>query len=234
MKIYCYTIKSNIKTAWKKLENLGVELLYSTETPSGKKEIFAKQMVKTDFAEVNECILDPIDWTKQWNNFEIEVGQKKLILNPGPGFGDLSHPTTRLVLKMMTPHIKNAHVLDIGCGSGILSLAAAALGAASVHGVDIDPSAIEHAKENALINHLNISFGFPENYILQAPHLIVLMNMISSEQEVALQSLTMLKDVSCEFFISGVLESEAYQRKWILIEQISEEGWLGLHYLKLP
>lgn len=232
MKTYCYTIKSDtdIDSAWENLERLGVELLYSNETPGGKKEIFGKQIVKTSFAKVKECILAPIDWTKQWNNFEIEVGSKVLKLNAGPGFGDLSHPTTRLVLEMMTPHVKDAHVLDIGCGSGILSLAAAALGAASVHGIDIDPEAIAHAKENALINELNITFGLPEEYRLIAPSLIVLMNMISSEQEVALKSLPMLKDVHCEFFISGVLEEESYNREWMMKKQLSEEGWLGLHY----
>ncbi len=232
MKIYCYTIESDIESSWEKLEELGIELLYSNETPGGKKEIFAKQMVEVPFAKVEECTLDPIDWTKQWNNFEIEVGSRVLKLNPGPGFGDLSHPTTRLVLKMMTPYVKDAHVLDIGCGSGILSLAAAALGAASVHGIDIDPEAIEHAKENARINQLDITFGFPKDYRLTASNLVVLMNMISSEQEIALKSLPMLKDVPCEFFISGVLEGEVYQREWILREQMAEEGWLGLHYSK--
>ena len=236
MKIYRYTIKSDcdIETAWENLEELGVELLYSNEEPNGKKEIFAKQIVNTTFAEVNECTLDPIDWTQQWNNFEIQVGSKILKLNPGPGFGDLSHPTTRLVLEMMTPHVKNAHVLDIGCGSGILSLAAAALGAASVHGIDIDPGAIAHAKENALINQLDITFGFPNDYHPPASKLVVLMNMISSEQEVALNSLPMLKDLPCEFFISGILEEEGNQREWILKNQMAQEGWLGLHYTKLP
>lgn len=234
MKIYCYTIKPNIKNPSKNLERLGVELFYSNELPDGTKEIFGKQMVKTSFAEVKEYTLDPIDWTKQWNNFEIKIGSTILKLNPGPGFGDLSHPTTNLVLQMMKPHIKNAHVLDIGCGSGILSIAAAALGAASVHGIDIDPAAITHAKENAEINQLNVTFGFPENYQPTAPRLIVLMNMISSEQEIALKSLPMLRETPCEFFISGILENEPYEREWILREQKSEEGWIGLHYSKLP
>jgi len=235
MKIYCYTVNLDldIESASDMLEMLDAEVLYSTETPDGKGEIFAKQKVEAPFVNsVKECNLDSIDWTQQWNNFEFEVGSKTLKLNPGPGFGDLSHPTTRLVLKMMTPYVKDAHVLDIGCGSGVLSLAAAALGAASVHGIDIDPAAIEHAKENAKANHLDITFGLPEEYHLRASRLVVLMNMISSEQEVALKSLPMLKDVPCEFFISGVLETEGYRRKWVLKEQLSEEGWLGLHYSK--
>lgn len=232
MKIYCYTVTSDIESAWEELEKFGVEVLYSDETPGGKKEIFAKQMVKVPFAEVRECILSSIDWAKQWNNSEIKVGSKVLKLNPGPGFGDLSHPTTRLVLKMMTPYIKDAHVLDIGCGSGVLSLAAAALGAASVHGIDIDPAAIEHAQENAFINQLDITFGFPEEYHVKVPRLVVLMNMISSEQEIALKSLQVLRDIPCDFFISGILEGEIYKRQWTLKEQMSEEGWLGLHYSK--
>lgn len=234
MKIYCYTIKTNVKNASKNLERLGVEVLYSNEMPDGSKEIFGKQMVKTSFAEVKEHTLDPIDWTKQWNNFEIKIGSKVLKLNAGPGFGDLSHPTTRLVLQMMKPYIKNAHVLDIGCGSGILSIAAAALGAASVHGIDIDQAAIAHAKENAEINQLNVTFSLPEEYQVAPHRLIVLMNMISSEQEIALKSLPILKEMPCEFFISGILENETYEREWILRERKLKERWIGLHYSKLP
>lgn len=232
MDIYCYTITSDIENAWEELEKLNVELLYSTETIDGLQEIFAKQKVKVPFAKVKKCKLGLIDWEAQWNNFEFDVEGKTLKLESGPGFGDLSHPTTRLVLKMMTPYIKGAHVLDLGCGSGILSLAAASLGALSVYGIDIDPAAIEHAKANAKANHLDISFGLPEEYQTTASKLIVLMNMISSEQEVALRSLPILKEIPCEFFISGVLEEENYQRSWLLRERLTEEGWQGFHYSK--
>jgi len=106
-------------------------------------------------------------WDKQWELFSPNFKDGKahidltpygcpqiLQLYPGPGFGDLSHPTTRIVLRLMQPYIKDQAVLDIGCGSGILSLAAAAMGASQVDGYDIDPEAVEHAKKNATLNSL--------------------------------------------------------------------------------
>ena len=108
-------------------------------------------------------------WEKQWELFAPNFKNGKahidltpygcpeiLQLYPGPGFGDLSHPTTRIVLELMQPYIQNHAVLDIGCGSGILSLAAAAMGASEVYGYDIDPEAVEHAKKNATLYTNNL------------------------------------------------------------------------------
>lgn len=74
-------------------------------------------------------------------------------LDPGLAFGTGSHPTTRLCLEWLTDHIAGGEtVLDYGCGSGILAIAAAKLGAQSVLGIDIDPQAVLTARENALVN----------------------------------------------------------------------------------
>ena len=87
-----------------------------------------------------------------------------LKLKPGPGFGDLSHPSTRLVLKLMAKRIEGKAVLDVGCGSGILALAALSMGAASVCGIDIDQEALMHAEVNARLNDMQdaIKFVLPE------------------------------------------------------------------------
>lgn len=133
-----------------------------------------------------------IDWNEQWalhaptfkNGFahvSLKNG-KSFRMMPGPGFGDLSHPTTRLMLEMLPEKIEGT-VLDIGCGSGVLSLAAKLLGADRVIGIDIEDGAISHARENAELNGLDCFFGKTLPQIEDTP--LILMNMISSEQKVA-------------------------------------------------
>jgi ribosomal protein L11 methyltransferase len=76
-----------------------------------------------------------------------------LLLDPGRSFGSGSHPTTRLVIAQLEELVApGARVLDVGCGSGALSLAAARLGAASVDAIDIDPDALAATQENARRN----------------------------------------------------------------------------------
>ena len=82
-----------------------------------------------------------------------------VILDPGLTFGTGAHPTTRMVVQTMEALVKpGAHCLDLGSGSGILSLTALRLGAASAVGIDIDPKAEDIARENAAYN----GFGAPE------------------------------------------------------------------------
>ena len=124
-----------------------------------------------------------IDWEAQWaahaQNFYdgcVHIDFKSygrsappLRLKPGGGFGDLSHPTTRLMLRMLAQIVAKQDVIDIGCGSGILSLAAAALGSPKVYGIDIEQEAVEHSRNNAIFNNLSEkSFFFePANLNLQ-------------------------------------------------------------------
>ena len=83
----------------------------------------------------------------------IPEGRVPLYLNPGLTFGTGSHPTTQLCLELMEEHIHGGEqLLDLGCGSGILAIAALALGADHAVGVDIDPKAVDVAYENAAMN----------------------------------------------------------------------------------
>lgn len=117
------------------------------------------------------------DWENNWKKYfkPIPVGEKLLIqpvwqekadadgrvvlnLEPGLAFGSGSHETTRLCLAAIEKHITNGStMLDIGCGSGILSIASLLLGAESAVGVDIDKLAVKTAKENAERNNIDMS-----------------------------------------------------------------------------
>jgi ribosomal protein L11 methyltransferase len=86
-----------------------------------------------------------------------------LILDPGLAFGTGSHPTTRLCLRWLAMELTGGErVLDYGCGSGILAIAAAKLGAAEVIGTDIDPQAIVASRDNARRNDVSATFALPD------------------------------------------------------------------------
>ena len=161
-----------------------------------------------------------IDWEKQWElhtpNFKkghahinlLNYGGPKsdLLLKPGPGFGDLSHPTTQLMLHLMPKKI-SWPVIDIGCGSGILSIVARFLGAPVVFGFDIDKDALCHAEKNGALNNLDQIF-FASSLPFIQPPVLVLMNMISSEQKKAWQALTALHNIEKNLIVSGILQEE--------------------------
>lgn len=96
-----------------------------------------------------------------WNETE-DFGSKMVIfIDPGLSFGTGSHETTAMCMEMLETHIKSEHhVLDVGTGTGILSITAAKLGAARTIGIDIDETAVKIAKENAKINRCEDKISF--------------------------------------------------------------------------
>lgn len=117
-------------------------------------------------------VLEPEDWAESWkayfpprrvgerlvivptwHSYDPRPGEQIIHLDPGMAFGTGLHPTTRLCLlalqRLLTPA---ARVLDVGTGSGILAIGAAHLGAVEVHAIDIDPVAVEVARENVILN----------------------------------------------------------------------------------
>ena len=94
----------------------------------------------------------------EWETLEKETDRTVFVINPGMSFGTGSHHTTKLCLERLEKYIKpGMEVLDLGCGSGILSAVALLLGASSATAVDIDPNATKIARENARRNGLEDS-----------------------------------------------------------------------------
>lgn len=88
-----------------------------------------------------------------WIDYKASKGEKIMRLDPGMAFGTGSHATTRMCLELMD--VDGKDVIDVGCGSGILGIAAAICDAKSVYMCDIDEQAVEFARKNALLNHVN-------------------------------------------------------------------------------
>lgn len=88
-----------------------------------------------------------------WVDFDAEPGQIVIEIDPGMAFGTGNHETTRLCLAMLEKFVHEGEtVVDVGCGSGVLALAAAKIGAGKVYALDADPMAVEVTRENAAVN----------------------------------------------------------------------------------
>jgi len=105
-----------------------------------------------------------------WEEYDAQPGEVIVRLEPGMAFGTGLHPTTRLCLEAMeTSLVPGCSVLDVGTGSGILAIAAARLGAASVLALDTDPIAVTVARENAVRNQVAGQITVRQGSVGQAP-----------------------------------------------------------------
>lgn len=234
---------TSVKVIQKELRKKGLKNSFIIEDDTAG-EIFigghSKKPIETENAILVEQKPAEVDWEQQWSLFaenftegkaHIDLGEKTLLLTPGAGFGDLSHPTTYLMLEMLKTHAKDESIIDIGTGSGILALAALALGAKSAIGIDIDPAAIKHAKENAKINGLRAVFDKDLPKTLDKDN-VFLMNMIFPEQEIVYPS--QYNPFAKLWLISGILETQrnAYLKEtkrwgWTLVEEHQKSEWLS-------
>lgn len=267
MEYYCFTLKTaSLDSAWDLFQTDGFELLYSNEEPSEGDELIQciygylpqgllphEALSKyPDISSIHSVEFDDIDWHEQWGTtsdsptLTIDLkshstSAKELIMMPGPGFGDLSHPTTRLVLEMMAPIVSGKWVIDLGSGSGILSLAALQLGALGACGIDIDPKANAHAESNARLNHLEklCHFQLPSQPLTIPPgvEIVLVMNMIYSEQKEAWESIPLLRSLKMECITSGILASQenlyediCQTRNWKFMASKSYGEWAGYHH----
>lgn len=218
------------------LRGRGIELLWVSES-LGALELGiastdeAKNLLKELSLSFEEFADRGIDWDQQWAAFakgDAVDGVYEIALNTlglenagsislkaGPGFGDLSHPTTQLMLKMMESCCFGRHCLDIGSGSGILTVAALKLGASFVHACDIDAGAVLHTKGNIALNHLEgrALVETPDRMwekIERKPpdNPLILINMIESEQRQALAWQVIKRLMSYTLLASGLIKGD--------------------------
>jgi ribosomal protein L11 methyltransferase len=157
-----------------------------------------------------------------------------LELDPGLAFGTGSHPTTRLCMEWLEQNVKpGVSVLDYGCGSGILAILAKKCGAGSVTGIDIDPQAVESARQNSARNHADVAYGLPAD-CPAGEFDIVVANILSNPLKLMASMLSSKVKPGGSIALSGILARQAdevahvYER-WIDIAIWREhEGWVCL------
>ena len=197
------------------------------------------------------------DWRNNWKRYfkPLPIGEKLMIvpswfedvdtqgrvalsIDPGLAFGTGSHDTTRLCLEMCEKYMKPGDtVLDVGCGSGILAIAALLTGASSAVGVDIDPVAVRTAAENAEINGVADRFtpvcgSFTEK--VEGKFDIVLANIVADAIKFLSAGVRDFLKPGAVYIMSGIIDTRAdevraeVEKYFNIIEQHVENGWCCL------
>lgn len=201
------------------------------------------------------CAMD--DWINNWKKYfkPIPVGKKLLIrpvweedfdsmgrtvldLEPGLAFGTGTHETTRLCMELIEEFLEpGVDFLDVGCGSGILSVAALLLGAQSALGIDIDPLAVKTALENARLNGVDAKFtGVCGDLAKQVTgkYQIVAANIVADIVIELSRSVPGFLAPGGVFIISGIIDTreqdvlEAIEGAFKVIERKEERGWVAM------
>jgi len=161
-----------------------------------------------------------------------------LILDPGMAFGTGSHPTTRLCLEWLEKNISPAcSLLDYGCGSGILAIAAARLGAGRVAGVDIDPQAVEAANANAERNGVTALFADSAEPVA-GEYDVVVANILSNPLRVLAPAICAHVRSGGRLALSGILREQAEEiigiyAQWLPLQVADvREDWVCLAGIK--
>ncbi|HDR9041065.1 TPA: 50S ribosomal protein L11 methyltransferase [Burkholderia vietnamiensis] len=157
-----------------------------------------------------------------------------LELDPGLAFGTGSHPTTRLCMEWLEQTVKPGQsVLDYGCGSGILAILARKCGADPVIGIDIDPQAVESARQNSERNHADVTYGLPDA-CPDGEFDIVVANILSNPLKLMASMLASKVKPGGRIALSGVLARQAdevaavYARYVDISVWHEHEGWVCL------
>lgn len=194
----------------------------------------AQPLEERDWVRASQAQFSPVSFGRLWVGagwHEPPAGAVVVRIDPGLAFGTGSHPTTRLVLTYLEKTLKGGErFLDYGCGSGVLAIAAAGLGAASVDAVDVDPQAIETTVGNAARNRACVRALAPEA-LPAAQYDVVVSNIL-------LQPLVLLAPILAaraarggRIALAGVLESQAGElaaayAPWFDLEASARlDGW---------
>jgi len=214
-----------------------------------------------EFTQTTE-ILEDQNWTRAWmEHFHaMQFGERlwicplhieppepeaiNLRLDPGLAFGTGTHPTTSLCLRWLDKNIdvnaKQQNILDYGCGSGILAIAACMLGMEKADGVDIDPQALTATFDNAHTNHVQqkINTFLPDDYNKQhadTQYDIVVANILSGPLAELAPTLAHHTKTSGDIVLSGILREQAqtvletYSEFFTMDEPTFDEDWVMLH-----
>ena len=210
---------------------------------AGPPHYAVEQIAEQNWVQLTQAQFDPIRishrlWiVPSWHDAP-DPDAISLILDPGMAFGTGSHPTTRLCLEWLDKALRpGAALLDYGCGSGILAIAAARLGASRVVGVDIDPQAVAAARANGERNGVTAVFT-DSNSPLDGEYDFVVANILSNPLRVLAPALCARVKRGGSLVLSGILAEQAAEivdlyKSWIpLAVADSRDGWVCLAGVK--
>ncbi len=187
--------------------------------------------VQADFRPVH---VSPHVWVVPTWHTPPDAHAINLIIDPGLAFGTGTHPTTRLCLEWLDLNLRAGHsVLDYGCGSGILAIAAMKLGAATATAIDIDPAAVLAARNNAMQNQAAVEVEGAD-YTVSARYDVVVANILANPLKLLAPLLARATKHGGHVVLSGVLEHQAgevldcYGEWFDMTHDQREDGWVLL------
>jgi ribosomal protein L11 methyltransferase len=196
-----------------------------------------------DWVRLTQAQFTPQKITEQlwvvptWHDI-VDAGAINIRLDPGMAFGTGTHPTTRLCLRWLCAHLApGASVIDYGCGSGILAIAAMKLGASRAVGVDIDEQALLAASDNALLNQADVSWVAAAEDV-KAPADVVVANILANPLTVLAPLLARLTRPGGQIILAGILvpqadEVRAAYEPWFDMQRSEpDEEWVLLSGVK--
>jgi ribosomal protein L11 methyltransferase len=186
------------------------------------------RLTQSQFAPV--AITDDFWIVPTWHD-PPQRARQVIRLDPGLAFGTGTHPTTRMCLRWIAREpMQGQRVLDYGCGSGILAIAAAKFGATSVDAVDIDPAAVEAARANAAANGVHVTTGLPET--ATGRYRTVLANILATPLKMLAPLLCAHVAPGGALVLAGILERQtdelkaAYAPHATLEVSDAQDGWV--------
>ena len=191
-----------------------------------------------DWVRLTQSQFDPIRiserlWIVPTWHTPVDSHAINIVLDPGLAFGTGSHPTTRLCLRWLDENIMGGEsVLDYGCGSGILAIAAMKLGAGNAYGVDVDAQAVQSSRDNALANQVTAEFSLPDDTL--QPYDVVVANILTNPLKMLAPLLASATRQGGRIVLSGVLSEQAadvmsvYSQWFNLNPAVMEDGWACL------
>ncbi|HEY0885081.1 MAG TPA: 50S ribosomal protein L11 methyltransferase [Ramlibacter sp.] len=213
-----------------------VRLLAPQDFFAGCAVLGIAQVAEQDWVRLTQSQFTPVSITDDfwivptWHEPPAQARQV-IRLDPGLAFGTGTHPTTRMCLRWIATHpMAGQRVLDYGCGSGILAIAAALYGATAVDAVDIDPAAVTAAQANASANGVRIAAGLPE--LAAGRYGTVLANILATPLKMLAPLLCAHVAPQGSLVLAGILErqaaelTEAYAPYTVLDVADREDGWV--------
>lgn len=215
-----------------------LRLLQAQDFFAGCTVLGVHEVPEQDWVRLTQSQFTPVEITPDFwivPTWHEPPAQARVVirLDPGLAFGTGTHPTTRMCLRWIARHEGSAalsRVLDYGCGSGILAVGAAKLGASSIDAVDIDPAAIQSTELNAQANQVQLRAGMPE--LASGTYQTVLANILATPLKVLAPLLWSRVAEGGFLVLAGILERQADELKAAYAPYCAlqvadqEDGWI--------